>query len=630
MRAVLILGAAARVSVTIARSLHRRGIPVIVAALTSEHPSIASKAIKKFVRLPDGRHAPQQCLAALLRIIRTEQCDMLIRTDDTALTIVRENYETLNELLDIGCPPPQVLQRVLDKNLTLETAIQCDIPIPTTYTISDAVELEALRGRLYFPVVAKPRSKYEVAAHNFKVRYFQSFGELAQTFSSDPHFGASNLLQEYCIGEGVGIGCLIHKREPLAMFQHRRVREFPATGGVSVLAISESLNPQLAEYAVKLLRALEWEGAAMVEFRYDRMSGKAALMEVNGRYWGSLSCAVHAGIDFPFYEWQLAHGQSPHIPSDYPVGMQIRWTTGDLLRLHALIVDPIPNIARGPSIVKEIVQFVVGFRPGIRSALWSLADPLPALSELAYGIKALLKTDAKGVIRKCLPPTLFNALRLYRILDPHVRSVYLKLYALRVVGLKRDHARTPPGDIQSILFVCHGNIIRSPMAAAMLRDALQRSNRGAVMVLSAGICAIPGAAADPRARIVAKELGISLEDHQAQLLSSELIERSDAIFVMDYLNEARVLADYPEARAKVFMLAGCDRRAAATREILDPYHGDISDVRRCYDSLQSHIWPLTDLLTSVLSPVNARSEDPLLINPNSRDGKDHPASSSVF
>ena len=122
-------------------------------------------------------------------------------------------------------------------------------------------------------------------------------------------------------------------RHPIALFQHRRLKEFPRSGGVSVVAIAEPVDSLLADHAMRLLKALEWEGVAMVEFRVDRPTQRVALMEVNGRYWGSLQLSILAGVDFPWYQWQVAHAQSSDVPVCYRTGVTARWTHGALQRL---------------------------------------------------------------------------------------------------------------------------------------------------------------------------------------------------------------------------------------------------------------------------------------------------------
>jgi protein-tyrosine phosphatase len=134
------------------------------------------------------------------------------------------------------------------------------------------------------------------------------------------------------------------------------------------------------------------------------------------------------------------------------------------------------------------------------------------------------------------------------------------------------------------------------MAAQMLRERLARRR---VSISSAGLHAIDGRPADERARAVAREFGVSLDDHRAELLTAERVRDSDLILVMDALNEADVLGRFPEASTRVFLLGSwLPGTESAEREIADPYDGDERDVRRCYELLQCAIGNLiTDLFS---------------------------------
>lgn len=212
--------------------------------------------------------------------------------------------------------------------------------------------------------------------------------------------------------------------------------------------------------------------------------------------------------------------------------------------------------------------------------------------------KRLFLADAKQVITSLVPSKLLDSIRLYRNLHPRVRTIYLKRKFLHSIGLRRALGWSIPAGIRSILFVCKGNIIRSPMAAAMLRRHLTEPSWGGLTVASAGLRTKPGSAADIRAVEVAKEFGISLDDHRTQQLSYELVQRADLIFVMDYLNEAILLASYPDVRCKIFLLGACPTSAASrSMEIPDPYEGTEADIRRCYQTLESCISSLIKELT---------------------------------
>jgi len=584
---VVILGAEPRVVVTIARSLYRCHIPVIVVGLSAEEANPVSRAIRHFVHLPHHRDDRDRFLAELSHLIQTERCSMLIASNDTGLGVAVDHYEALTTLLHVGCPPPAIVKQVLNKDQTLQVAKKYGIPIPTTYAIYERAHIESLRGEIKFPIVAKQRSKTDLERHTFKVRYFHSFEELSRAFAAEEQFGSRVLLQEYCLGEGVGLGILMKHGDPVAMFQHRRLKELPFTGGVGVGAVSEPLDPLLVSQSITLLRALHWEGVAMVEFRQDSATGRAVLMEVNGRYWGTLSLAVQAGVDFPLYDWQLAHGHVPTVPKQYAIGMNWRWMAGDLIRLHGILLDQGRGDSRRPSRWKEAWRFVLDSGPSTRSALWSIADPQPACSELFRTFKRLFLADLKQVITSVVPSKLLDSIRFYRNLHPRVRAIYLKVKFMHTIGLRRALGQRVPTGIQSILFICKGNIIRSPMAAALLRRHLPEASPGALSVASAGLHTKPGSAADRRAVEVAKEFGISLDTHLSQQLSHELVQRADVIFVMDYLNQATLLASYPDVRRKVFLLGACPTRVACrSMEISDPHEGTEADIRQCYQTLE--------------------------------------------
>jgi predicted ATP-grasp superfamily ATP-dependent carboligase len=191
------------------------------------------------------------------------------------------------------------------------------------------------------------------------------------------------LLQEYCPGDDVGLAVLMHAGEALTVFQYRARRTFPVDGGVCVLACTEQVNMRLADCAVRLLRALSWEGVAQLDFRHDPVTGRFALLEINGRFWGSAAVAIAAGYDFPYYVWQLAHGQTPKIPQTYKIGLLVRWLEGDIRRLLALLRLRQQNRLRPISLVREGLRLLAGFRPGVRDMFWSWSDPQPAFDTIA-------------------------------------------------------------------------------------------------------------------------------------------------------------------------------------------------------------------------------------------------------
>ena len=114
--------------------------------------------------------------------------------------------------------------------------------------------------------------------------------------------------------------------------------------------------------------------------------------------------------------------------------------------------------------------------------------------------------------------------------------------------------------------------------------------------MSAGLSAKNGKGADARSLIVAKEFGVSLDDHHATLLTQQLVDDSDLVFVMDFVNEAKLLLKHPEAKSKVFLLPGVP--GIKSMEVVDPYEGNTNDIRHCYEDLVSRLRSLAEWLHS--------------------------------
>ena len=178
-----------------------------------------------------------------------------------------------------------------------------------------------------------------------------------------------------CSAAGFGVSALVRKGEAAAVFAHRRLREVHPAGGPSSAAESIPPEPALVEPALALLRAMEWDGLAMVEFRRAG-SGPPVLMEVNGRPWGTLGLAVDAGVDFPRLLLEGHAGPRP----EYRAGVQRRWLAGDVKRLFASMAGkPAGYPGKFPSVAEALGDILVRGAPDF---VFRWSDPGPFLGEV--------------------------------------------------------------------------------------------------------------------------------------------------------------------------------------------------------------------------------------------------------
>ena len=156
--------------------------------------------------------------------------------------------------------------------------------------------------------------------------------------------------------------------------------------------------------------------------------------------------------------------------------------------------------------------------------------------------------------------------------------------------------------MKTILFVCTGNVCRSPMAEGILRHAVQ--GRGNYRVLSAGLGALEGQPPSHHAVQAVRELGIDISSQRSRMLTPELVESADFIFGMTHSHIDTVMLLYPHAAEKTFLLREFD-------ETLDPFEKDISDpiggsyeiYLNCRDQIEQGIASLMRFLEQGKAPV---------------------------
>ena len=154
-------------------------------------------------------------------------------------------------------------------------------------------------------------------------------------------------------------------------------------------------------------------------------------------------------------------------------------------------------------------------------------------------------------------------------------------------------------DPYRVLFVCTGNICRSPMAEGLLREILADRLKSKVIVSSAGTHANEGQKAEPQAIIAAQEAGADISDHRARPVAPDLIEQNDLILVMEKLHAIAIKSMLPDKENRVRMVGEYNPTGNIV-EIPDPYGADLAQYRKSLNLLQECLVSVAGFLDMML------------------------------
>lgn len=583
-RKVLVLDGDLIPALTIARSLGRCGQEVTIASPLPDTLARWSRHVAQVQVCPDPLREEDAFVAWLVRAARATDYDLIVPASERTARPCHRHRSRFDGL-PLALPDHDSLAVAFDKSRTFDLARRLGIPVPRGATVRDADALaEAARG-LDFPVVVKPASSLgatETGAVPLNVEYAFDNDSLERRLRHALRFG-DVILQEYFAGQGVGVELIADHGKIVYAFQHLRLHEMPLTGGGSSLRASVALEPALLDAAGRLMAELRWHGVAMVEFKWNPHSREFRLMEINGRFWGSLPLAVAAGADFPAMLYELM--VRGHIEARAPakIGVHCRKLSTDLY-WHEQVLRGVPALAGLPpppgrrELARSLLLF---FSPRHRFDVQSLRDPLPGLVDLAR-IVARYGGRARDLLRDRLQ---------------------LRRQRARWKKARRTHALA---HARHLLFVCHGNINRSPLAEHCYLQGLDAAARAADPVSSAGFHEPAGRPTDPLMVALARENGVDLTPCRSRVLDHAQGARADLIFVMELRHLRRIARQFPEVARKILLLGLADETCVPRGEIADPYGQAPEAYAHCFRQVRTCV----DRLLALRAPAGKKSGPP--------------------
>ena len=368
----LIVGGA-HVSIAIARSLGRQGIPVW---LLANHPLPAySRFVKRSFRWPGADHADG--LSSIVNLAKKYGLHgwVLIAAGDQDMRLIAENHALLSQYFRVATPDWNTIQFAYDKRLTYQRAAELGMDFPASFRLRSVDEIESLDCR--FPVILKPA--YRKTNDEFtqaKAWKADDRDALRRLFKRAAALVGNDaiIVQEWIPGAGeaqYSFAALCDRGEAVVSLVARRSRQHPIDFGRSSTFVETIDQPDVEVLGRRLLKSLNYTGVVEVEFKYDRRDGHYKLLDVNGRFWTWAGLGLRAGIDFPYLAWRQAMGETVSAGRALP-GVAWIHSSRDL-------VAAFQEMRAGNLTLRD---YFASLRKPLISASFALDDPIPAIVEL--------------------------------------------------------------------------------------------------------------------------------------------------------------------------------------------------------------------------------------------------------
>ena len=220
-------------------------------------------------------------LESVLDILRKDNIDLFIPIHSSEMDIILQNKDKAEKALAYW-GSFESFGILNDKNRLYELAKGLNINVPKRYNNIEEAQVQC---------VIKPVNQSSAKG----VRYFFDQEKLDEA-KSDLGSKKDIIIQEYIPGEGVGYSVFAKNGKIINGFGHKRLAEYPISGGSSVYRESYE-NEEIRSIAEKLLFATQWSGFAMFEFKLTP-DNEIYLIEVNPRIWGSINQGLQNGINY--------------------------------------------------------------------------------------------------------------------------------------------------------------------------------------------------------------------------------------------------------------------------------------------------------------------------------------------
>jgi predicted ATP-grasp superfamily ATP-dependent carboligase len=367
---VLVTDAHYRMSVALIRDLAEGGARVLACERSRfpDPPGFFSRGAARCETLPeDGWEAA--LLALCLRVAKEDgEKPVLLPVGAATLALLARERARFSAAARFAVPTPEQLDLFNDKAAAARLAESLGVPVPRGYEAAPDETDAAFFARVPLPCVVKPLCGERFGLHaeqRYAIARTKEELEAAwRRFYALAH--EAPVVQEYLPGGGFGCSVLAENGRVVCSICHRRVREYPVSGGPSSCCESAEC-PELGDYAARMVEKTGYTGLAMFEFKQDA-AGQKRFLEINPRVWGTYPLTRASGSNFAAL-WLAVSAGEPLPACRAPRPVRMVYYPSDL-------AAALGYLKRGNA---RAFFGALGdlFRPSVRNGLRERGDPGP-------------------------------------------------------------------------------------------------------------------------------------------------------------------------------------------------------------------------------------------------------------
>ncbi len=378
---ILVLDGRSLASLAIARSLGSKGLEIHCGDSFKSNLTSYSKYVKKQFIYPDPKNDKNEFVEWVLNTVKENDYDLVLPVRDDTTLLLAKYQEEISEYTNLYLSDFNTVKKLNDKAETVKVAQKNDIPTPRTW-FPEETPVEEIKEEIKYPILIRPRT----GSGSRGIKYVKEPRGFDDAYDSVSQNFGMPMVQEFVEQEEYMTTCLLldDDQKSIGEFSYRRTKEFPVSGGPTVVGISTEETTAKSS-AKKLLEKVSWKGPAEVEFVVDE-TGIPKILEVNPRFWMPLQLAIKSGVDFPYLIYRLSQDEEIESVNTYETGIKYRWVLPNEFLWFLNSQDKISGI-------KELLQNF--WEKDVCYGTLSRVDPLPIMGTIAQSMSFMLKKEKR-------------------------------------------------------------------------------------------------------------------------------------------------------------------------------------------------------------------------------------------